>query len=197
TEIRREQSPGVETVQRLQLLPNGNGGWQLGEMRDETIHTDANGNRTIEQQVSAPDLNGKLSVTERTVARETRNGPAETQQVDHYVPSIEGTLELDSQMRVVQTTGTGGTQVKSERDTRNPISPSDGLHTSTVTVQTFTPNAQGGRNVNSTTSVADPNGSMKQVTVTVGQSQKDAPNNTSAANNATPTGAKDSSGENK
>jgi hypothetical protein len=173
-EIRRQQSPGVETIHRAQLLPSGNGEWQLGEVREEVVKTDPNGNRTIEQQVSAPDLNGKLSVSERTVTHDTKNGAVESRQTDRYLQSIEGTLVLDSEMRVVQTTGPGGTQVKSELDTRNPISTSDGLRPSAVTVQTSSPNAQGGQNVSTSTSVADPNGSMKQVTVGFGQSTKDA-----------------------
>jgi hypothetical protein len=173
-ELRRQQSPGVEQVHRTQLLPNGNGGWQTGEVRDEIVRTDANGNRSTERQVSAPDANGQLSVAERTVTRDTKNGAVRTEQVDRYVPSVSGTLELDSHMRVVQTTGPGGTQVKSETDTRNPIAPSDGLKPSQITVQTSAPNAQGGRNVSSSTSGADPNGGMSQVTVSFGQSKKDA-----------------------
>ena len=172
-EVRRQQAPGVEQVHRTQMLPNGNGGWQTGEVRDELVRTDANGNRTVEQQVSAPDANGQLSVTERTVTRDIKDGPTQIQQVDRYTPSISGTLELDSHMRVVQMTGPRGTQVKSETDARNPIAPSDGLQPSQVTVQTSTPNAQGGRTVSSSNSMADPNGGMSQVTVSFGQSKKD------------------------
>jgi len=74
----------------------------------------------------------------------------------------------------VQTTGPGGTQVKSETDTRNPIAPSDGLKPSQITVQTSAPNAQGGHNASSSSSMADPNGGMSQVTVSFGESKKDA-----------------------
>ncbi|MBV9609609.1 MAG: hypothetical protein JO187_08635 [Acidobacteria bacterium] len=199
-EVRRQQSPNVEQVHRTQLLPNGNGGWQTGEVRDEVVRIDANGNRTIEHEVSAPDANGKLSPTERTVTRDTKNGPVETRQVDRYVPSISGTLELDSHMQVVQSTGPGGTQVKSEVDTRNPISTSDSLQPAEVTVQTSTPNAQGGRNVTSSTGIADPNGNMTQVTVSFGQSKKDAkpqPTDTKVEKKPTPSDVKDNAGESK
>jgi len=173
-EVRRLQAPGVEQVHSTQMLPNGNGGWQTGEVRDEIVRTDAQGNRTTEQQVSAPDANGQLSVNERTVTQVTKNGPVQTEEVDRYLPSVSGTLQLDSQMQVVKTSGPGGTQVKREVETRDPIATDDGLKPSQVTVQTSTPNGQGGQNVSSSSSIADPNGSMSQVTVSFGQSKKDA-----------------------
>ena len=193
-EVRRQQAPGVEQVHRTQLLPNGNGGWQTGEVRDEVVRTDAKGNRTTEQQVSAPNANGEIAVTERTVTRDTTNGAVQTQQVDHYVPSVSGTLELDSHMHVVQTTGPGGTKVKSEVDSRDPINPSDGLKPSQVTVETAKPNTHGGSNVSTSTSMADPNGSMTQVTVGFGESKKDAkpqPKDTKT----TPANTKDNAGK--
>ena len=193
-EVRRQQAPGVEQVHRTQMLPNGNGGWQTGEVRDEIVRTDAKGNRVIEQQVSAPDANGKLSASERTVTRDTKNGAVQTEQVDRYLPSLSGTLELDSQMHVVKTSGPGGTQVKSEVDTRNPIAPGQQLQPSEITVQTSKPNAQGGQTVSSSSSTADPNGSMTQVTVSFGQSKKDTkpqPNDSKTDNKASATENKD------
>jgi hypothetical protein len=193
-EVRRQQAAGVEQVHRTQLLPNGNGGWQTGEVRDEVVHTDAKGNRTTEQQVSAPNANGEMAVTERTVTRDTSNGAVSTQQVDRYVPSVSGTLELDSHMQVVQTTGPGGTKVKSEVDSRNQINPSDGVQPSRVTVQTAKPNMKGGRDVSSSTSTADPNGSMTQVTVGFGESKKDAKPQTNDSKK-TPSETKDNAGK--
>src|SRR5712671_1653190 len=54
------------------LLPDGNGNWKVGEVKEKTIQEDGK-NRTTEERVSRPDLDGRLSEFSRVVGAETES----------------------------------------------------------------------------------------------------------------------------
>ena len=54
------------------LLPDGNGNWKVGEVKERTIQEDGK-NRTIEERVSRPDSDGRLSECFAHCWRRNRN----------------------------------------------------------------------------------------------------------------------------
>jgi hypothetical protein len=63
-------------VKRTLLIPDGNGNWQVGEVTEQTVKQDGK-NRTTEERISRPDVNGKLSELSRTVGQETETAEGE------------------------------------------------------------------------------------------------------------------------
>lgn len=173
-EVRRKESPGVEQVRRTQMLPDGNGGWKPGEVREEVVRTDAKGNRTSDRKVYSEDANLGLSLSQRTVTHETKQGTLVTRDVQSYgqAPTEAiGAIQLDERMRVVRNDSPGGKTTQERVEQRNPIMPSDGLHTTQTTVDVARPNAAGGSNKQTVVRAPDPNGRMTEITVSFGSEQ--------------------------
>jgi hypothetical protein len=175
-EVRRQTAPGVEEVRSTQMLPDGNGGWHAGEVKEQQVRTDANGNRTIDQKVFRPDANMNLSLSERQVIRDTKQaGGVERRDVNTFGQTPAGAIgsvSLDSSMQVVSTSGPGGAQkTQSTIEQRDPIAPGQAPKVTESSVQVSRPNAAGRVETKRSTSVADPSGNMTQVTVSIGEEQ--------------------------
>lgn len=77
-------------VKKTTLLPDGNGDWKVGEIRENTIKEDGK-NRTTEERVSHSDIDGKVSEISRTVGQETENAEGEKRTtVETYTPNVPG-----------------------------------------------------------------------------------------------------------
>ena len=110
------------------LLPDLNGGWQVGEMREGTIKDDGK-DRTKEERVLRPGADGNLSVVERTVRKESENAAGDKRAtVETFSNSLPGSpvdssLRLNQRVTTVHRKGADGAQSTNQQvEQRNPRS---------------------------------------------------------------------------
>jgi hypothetical protein len=123
------------------LLPDGNGNWKVGEVKERTIQDDGK-NRTIEERVSRPDLDGRLSEFSRTVGEERETNAGEkSSTVDLYsknVPGLagDGSLHLNERVTTVQKKNSDGETTEQQVEQPRPGDPSSGLRVTAKTEYT-------------------------------------------------------------
>jgi hypothetical protein len=113
------------------LLPDGNGNWKVGEVKEKTIQEDGK-NRTTEERVSRPDLEGRLSESSRSVGEETETTAGEkSNTIDTYstnVPGLagDGRLHLNQRVTTIQKKNSDGETTEQQVEQPNPGNPNDG-----------------------------------------------------------------------
>src|SRR6266576_566909 len=75
-ELQKRSGEHSLAEKKTTLLPDGNGNWKVGEVKEKTIQEDGK-NRTTEERVSRPDLDGRLSEFSRVVGKETETTAGE------------------------------------------------------------------------------------------------------------------------
>jgi hypothetical protein len=116
---------------RSTLLPDLNGGWQVGEVREGTVKEDGK-DRTKDERVLRPGADGNLTVVERTVSKESENAAGEKRSaVETYSNNLPGSpvddsLRLNQRVITVNRKNENGKQsTETQVEQRNPGQPSD------------------------------------------------------------------------
>lgn len=131
-ELQRRNADHSIAIKTTALRPGANGNWELNEVREKTIKEDGK-NRTIEDRVSRPDAEGKLSEFSRTVDEETVTSAGEkSHTVETYstvVPGLaeDGHLHLNQRATTVENTDSDTRTTEQWVGQPNPGNPSDGL----------------------------------------------------------------------
>jgi hypothetical protein len=133
------------------LTRDPNGRWIPFEARTAEIRT-APAERTEEETIRRPDVNGSLAVTEMIVTRRSDVKGQEQVVVETYAPNAEGfyrtgsRLELSGRIRRSTTaTDDGGRVTVEEVEARSRVAPADPLQVvqrTVVTVRNVSPNRQ-------------------------------------------------------
>ena len=128
---------------KVTLLPDGNGNWQVSEIRNTTTKQEAD-NRSTEERVSLPDSEGKLVEVSRTVSKEAKLAPGEKRNtVETYSASVtgatpDGKLHLVGRATTNQRTSSTGQQVSEQKvEQSNPGDPGAGLQVTVITSDTM------------------------------------------------------------
>src|SRR6266850_1308405 len=151
------------------LLPDGNGNWKVGEVKEKTIQEDGK-NRTTEERVSRPDLQGRLSEFSRTVGEETETSTGEkSNTIDTYstvVPGLasDGRLHLNQRVTIVQKKNSSGDTTEQQVELPNAGNPSDSRQVRAKTKYTVLYGASGTQQTK-TVQVRDGNGNLNVVSV--------------------------------
>ena len=151
-------------VKKTTLLPDGNGNWAVGEIKENTINDGKN--RTSEERVSRPDINGRFSEVSRTVRKEAETAAgAKSNTVETYsmdVPGVtgDGRLHLNQRATTVQT----GDSASKITEQPTPGNPSDGLQVRAKTKYTVRYAASGTQQTK-TIQTRDANGTFSVVSV--------------------------------
>jgi hypothetical protein len=141
TEERRKRSGDTVEVQKTTLLPDASGSWQVGEVRKETIKDDGK-NRSREEQVSRPDLDGKLGEVTRTMSKESvdasggKSKSEETYSVDVPGATRDNSLHLVQRVTTNRQVNAGGQQISKTTEQLNPGEPNASLVVITVSNDT-------------------------------------------------------------
>ena len=165
-------------IKKTTLVPGGNGNWEVGEVKQKTIKEDGK-DRTTDERVSFPDLEGRLSEVSRTVGKETETAAGEkSNTVEKYsmdIPGIagDGTLHLKQRVTTVQKNDSDGktTEQQVEQPTGNP---SDGLQASAKTKYTVRYAASGTQQTK-TVQTRDGSGNFSVVSVETQKSNQPPP----------------------
>jgi hypothetical protein len=177
TEERRTRGDGkAGQFRKSTSLPDLNGNWQVQEVQDGVIKDDGK-EITKEEQVSRPNNDGQLAVTERTVTKEAKSEAGEKQQiVESYSTSTPGSadvgrLRLNQRVTTVQKkTLQGGMVTEQQVSRRNAGAPNDDLRVNERTIDIVRPTISGSSEHRQQTISVDTNGGSNVVWVDVGQS---------------------------
>jgi hypothetical protein len=170
TEERRTQgtNDSVES-QKKTLLPDGNGNWQVSEIK--TAKTQGEGNdRTTEERVARPDADGKLSEVSRTVSKESTEAGEKRTTVEHYSLDVPGTPEDGGLHMVKRATTTQSTSSTGQQNTQHkveqpdPGNPDAGLRVTVVANDSVRPGSSGARGTQ-TIQLLDSDGKLNVVSV--------------------------------
>ena len=149
----REKRSADQTVevQTSTLLPDGSGNWQVHERKESTIKEDGK-ERTTDEQILRPDVEGKLAPVSRTHGKESVTATGEKKNtIETYSPDIagsaaDGNLHLSQRVTVVKRAGSNGAQATEKRvEQINPVDPGAGMQLTTKTLDTEQPGTSGTR----------------------------------------------------
>jgi hypothetical protein len=168
-ELEKTNADHSVEVKKTMLIPDGNGNWQVGEVKEQTVKDDGK-NRTTEERISSPDVNGKLSELSRTVGQETETAAGEkSTTVDTYSAQLpgssgNGTLQLNRRVTTIQKKDSTGEKIEQQVEQPNLGSPSDGLQSRAKT-KYVVQYAAAGTQQTKTTQVRDSAGNFSVVSV--------------------------------
>jgi hypothetical protein len=177
TQERRQQgTDGTIDSRKTTLLPDGNGAWQVEETKQTTIHQEGK-NRSSEQTVSRPDLDGHLDEVSRTVSKESESAgqtvkSVETDSLD--VPGVtrDGSLHPVELTTTIRKTASSGQQISDQKVERpDPGDPGAGLRVTTITIDTVSPSSSGSHATRSIEAL-DANDNLGIVSVDTAQTTK-------------------------
>jgi hypothetical protein len=163
----KRSSDHTVEVQTSTLLPDGSGNWQVHERKESTIKEDGK-ERTTEEQVLRPDVEGKLAPVSRTVGKESETAAGQKKNtIETYSPDVagsaDGNLHLSQRVTVVKRAGSDGAQATEKRvEQLNPVDPGAGMQVTTKSLDTVQPGASGTRTI-STIEARDVSGSFTVV----------------------------------
>jgi hypothetical protein len=147
----RDTKTGEHNVdfRKSTLLPDLNGGWQVGEVREGTVKEDGK-DRTKDERVLRPGADGNLTVVERTVSKETENAAGEKKSaVETYSNNLPGSpvddsLRLNQRVTTVsRKSGDGKQSSETQVEQRNPGQPSDRPQLTEQTIDIVRPGLDG------------------------------------------------------
>lgn len=173
-ESRRNSADHTVAVKTTTLLPDGNGKWELGGVKEDTIKEEGK-NRTSEERVSRPNSEGGLSEASRTVSKETENAAGEkSSTVETYSTSVsglapDGGLHLNSRATTVDKKDASGKTTEQQVEQANPDNSNAGLQVTAKTKYTVHYAASGTQQTK-TIETRDTNGNFNTVYIETGKS---------------------------
>jgi hypothetical protein len=146
-ELQKRNSDGSVDVKNTVMLPDGNGGWQVGEVRESTMREEDK-NRSSEDRISRRDSDGKLSEFSRTLVHESRANGQKTGTVETYsldLPGVarEGNLRLSQRINSIEKTDSDGRTNEQQVEQPNPGDASGGLKVMTKMINIVISGASG------------------------------------------------------
>jgi hypothetical protein len=167
----RRKHDANDTVEshKTTLLPDGDGKWQVAEIRDTTTKKEGS-DRSIEERVLRPDAEGRLGEISRTVSKESGSASAklntkETYSVDVPGSAEDGGLHLVERATTAQRTSPTGQQTTEKQvEKPDPGDPDSGPRVTTVTTDTVRPGPSGAQ-ATTTIQMRDANGNFGVVSV--------------------------------
>jgi hypothetical protein len=173
---RKTRSEHTTDVQKSTLLLDGSGNWQVHELKQSTIK-EAGKDRTTEERVSYPGLDGKLSLSSSTTSKESETDTGERHNLvetySTYVPgaTTDGSLHLSQRVTTVRRTHPDGSQSSVQQVQQpNPDSPS----TSLQVIQVVSTD-ESGKQQTRTIQAPDGGGDLQVVSVEIKKSDQPQP----------------------
>jgi len=140
-ELQKRSADHTVEVTDTTRVPDANGNWEVSEVREKTVKEDGK-NRTSEERVLRPDLEGRLSEISLSVRKEAetaageKNNTVETYSQD--IPGVagDGDMHLRQRVTTIEKSDSGGTITEQQYEKPTPGNPSDGLQVSAKTKYT-------------------------------------------------------------
>jgi hypothetical protein len=128
-EVKTRTGDDTVAVKSTRLAPDGNGNWGVLQVNEKTIKDDGK-NRTIEERISRPDIEGRLSENARTVSKETEtatgNKKKTVETYSDYVPGYRYSGEhLNQRVTTIQKKDSNGEVIEQQMEEPNGANPGD------------------------------------------------------------------------
>jgi hypothetical protein len=163
------------------LIPDNNGGWTVSEVREGVVTEDGSKNQTKEESVLRPNVDGRLSLVEKTVSKQSGTGTDEKREtVERYSTNVPGAmggdqLSLDQRVTRVQRSRLGGGEVSEQKiEQLNPVAPGEGLRATQKTIDIVRPQSGGRKDESRTIQMLDANGGFGVVWVDTSKKESSA-----------------------
>ena len=166
-EVRTSSADHSIEVRKTTLLPDGNGKWEVGEVKENTIKEDGK-DRTSEERVSRPNSEGGLSEVSHSMGKETetaageKNSTVETYSNDISGLATDGSLHLGWRVTTVQKKDSDGKTTEQQVEQPNPDNANAGLQVNAKTKYTVR-YAFSGTQQTKTVQIRDVNGNFNVV----------------------------------
>ena len=166
-EVRTSSADHSIEVRKTTLLPDGNGKWEVGEVKENTIKEDGK-DRTSEERVSRPNSEGGLSEVSHSMGKETetaageKNSTVETYSKDISGLATDGSLHLGWRVTTVQKKDSNGKTTEQQVEQPNPDNANAGLQVNAKTKYTVR-YAFSGTQQTKTVQIRDVNGNFNVV----------------------------------
>lgn len=127
-ELQKRSADHRVEVKETTLLPDGNGNWVVGTVKETTTKEDGK-NRISQEGVLSPDSGGRLSAVSHTVGEETATAAGEKiKTVETYsmdIPGVatDGHLHLNLRVTTVQKKDSDGETTEQQVEQPNPENP--------------------------------------------------------------------------
>jgi hypothetical protein len=174
-EEHRTRSQDTVQYRKSTLLPDGNGNWQLSEVREGVIKDNGN-EQTTEENLLRPGSDGKLAVAERTVSKNSENHTGDKRQtVESYSTQVpggvgDGRLQLNQRITTTRQTRPGGGDLTVQQvEQRNPASPNESPRLTGKTIDIVRPTLSGVQEQTRTVQSLDANGNLTTVWIDTGK----------------------------
>ena len=133
-EVKTHKGDDSVGVKKTTLMPDGNGSWKVSDVTEKTISADGK-DRTTEESVSRPDLDGRLQERSRTVTKEGLTSTGEkTSTVESYSVFSPGysdsSMHLNQRVTSIKKKGANGETTERQIEEPNSGNPSDGARVS-------------------------------------------------------------------
>jgi hypothetical protein len=139
----RQISPALVRRDTTQMVRDINDRWQSTETRSRQLREVRSSERLEEEMIRRRDMNGQLTVSERSVTRRSEANGREDVVIETYAQNAEGFLRSDTRLGLshrvrTSTTATadGGRYTVEEVEARSPVAPSDPMRVIRRTVVT-------------------------------------------------------------
>jgi hypothetical protein len=128
-EIKTRSADDTVEANKTTLVPDGNGSWRVTGVTEKIIRDDGK-NRTTEERILHPDLEGRLSESLRTVSREAETAPGETRKTvetySTYIPGhVDSSMHLNQRVTTIQKKDAGGEIIEEQIEERSSGNPDD------------------------------------------------------------------------
>jgi len=133
-EVKTHKGDDSVGVKKTTLMPDGNGSWKVSDVTEKTIRADGK-DRTTEERVSRPDLDGRLQERSRTVTKEGETATGEkTSTVESYSVFSPGysdsSMHLSQRVASIQKKSANGETIEQQIEEPSSGNPSDGAKVS-------------------------------------------------------------------
>src|SRR5579864_8925028 len=138
TQERQKRNGDTVEIQKTTTLPDGAGSWRVIEIRQSTVMEDGT-NRSTDERVSRPDVEGKLTEVSRTVRNELGNASGEKRKSEETysgdVPGVssDGSLHMVQRVTTTQHTTSAGQQTSRVEERHDLDATGGGLQMTAVT----------------------------------------------------------------
>jgi hypothetical protein len=128
-ELKTRTGNDTVTVKSTKMVPDGNGNWGVSQVNEKTIKDDGK-ERTVEERVSRPDIEGRLSENSRTVSKETQTPTGDKQKtVETYSDYVPGhrydSPQVVQRVTIIQKKDSNGEIIEQQVEQPNGANPGD------------------------------------------------------------------------
>ena len=121
-EVKTQATDNSLSIKKTTQRPDGNGSWKVSGVTETTVKDDGK-NRTSDERVSSPDLDGRLHESTRTISKENETPSGDKKSI---VETYDGGTQLNKRVTTTKKRSSTGEVTEEQVEQPNLGNPSDG-----------------------------------------------------------------------